>query len=117
MKGIDYPNLAHVDEMVFLLTLNELVKRNREVRSLWVVGATSLVEEINLEVVAVGATSLVEEINLEVEGLFLLRAGRSPISRTASSCLAGKLPSAWATNPMCLQGPTSVSSPGSQSVL
>lgn len=101
MKGIDYPNLAHVDEMVFLLTLNELVKRNREVRSLWVVGATSLVEEINLE----------------VEGLFLLRAGRSPISRTASSCLAGKLPSAWATNPMCLQGPTSVSSPGSQSVL
>ena len=101
MKGIDYPNLAHVDEMVFLLTLNELVKRNREVRSLWVMGATSLVEEINLE----------------VEGLFLLRAGRSPISRTASSCLAGKLPSAWATNPMCLQGPTSVSSPGSQSVL
>ena len=101
MKGIDYPNLAHVDEMVFLLTLNELVKISREVRLLWVVGATSLVEEINLE----------------VEGLFLLQAGRSPISRTSSSCLAGKLPSAWATNPMCLQGPISVSSPGSQSVL
>lgn len=101
MKGIDYPNLTHVDETVFLLTLNELVKINRKVGSLWVVGATSLVKEINLE----------------VEGLFLLQPGRSPISRTSSSCLAGKVLSAWGTNPMCLQGPTSVSSLGSQTVL
>lgn len=101
IKGFDYPNLARVDEMVFLLTLNELVKINKEARSLWVVGARSLVEEINLE----------------VEGLFLLQPGRSPISLTSLSCLGGKLLSAWATNPVRLQGPTSVSCLGSHSVL
>ena len=68
--------------MVFLLTFNELVKINKEARSLWVVGARSLVEEINLE----------------VEGLFLLQPGRSPISLTSLSCLAGKLLSAWASS-------------------
>ena len=70
--------------MVFLLTLSELVKINKEARSLWVVGARSLVEEINLE----------------VEGLFLLQPGRSPISLTSLSCFGGKLLSAWATNPV-----------------
>lgn len=33
------------------------------------------------------------------------------------SCLGGKLLSAWATNPVRLQGPTSVSCLGSHSVL
>ena len=46
IKGTDYPN--RVDEMVFLLTLNELVKINKEARSLWVVGARSLVEDRHL---------------------------------------------------------------------
>lgn len=39
INEIDYPNLARAAEMVFLLTLNELVKINEEARSLWVVGA------------------------------------------------------------------------------
>lgn len=64
-----------------------------------------------------GSQVVVGEISLEVEGLFLLQPGRSPISLTSVSCLAGKLLSAWATNPVRLQGPTSVSSLGSQSVL
>lgn len=101
VNEIDYPNLARAAEIVFLLTLNELVKINEEARSLWVVGARSLMGEISLE----------------VEGLFLLQPGRSPTSLTSLSCLAGKLLSAWATNPVRLQGPTSVSSLGSQSVL
>ena len=51
-----------------------------------------------------GSQVVVGEISLEVEGLFLLQPGRSPISLTSVSCLAGKLLSAWATNPVKTQG-------------
>lgn len=55
-----------------------------------------------------GGGSQVPQNQSEARGL-LLQPGRSPISLTSLSCLAGKLLSAWATNPVRSQGPTSVS--------
>jgi hypothetical protein len=50
IKEIDYSNLSHFNEALFLFRLNEHVKINKKVWLLGMVEARSLVEEINLEV-------------------------------------------------------------------